>query len=82
MTKNEQNEVEAVRRTYTELAQRRQNWPNKYDIGLQLSKMLCDYALLSKVNLLGKRVLNIGCSEPVDEGLLGQFSGRVACFGS
>ena len=34
MTKNEQNEVEAVRRAYTELSQRRQNWPNKYDIGL------------------------------------------------
>jgi len=29
--------------------------------------MLCDYALLKKVNLLSKRVLNIGCSEPVDE---------------
>jgi len=29
--------------------------------------MLCDYALLSKVSLLDKRILNVGCSEPVDE---------------
>lgn len=66
MTK-EQEMRERVQRAYTELAQRRQNWPNKYDINLQLSKMLCDYALLSRINLLNKRVLNIGCSEPVDE---------------
>jgi len=58
---------EKVNKAYTALAKKRQNWPNKYNIGLQLSKMLCDYALLSKVNLLNKRVLNIGCSEPVDE---------------
>jgi len=63
----EQEMRERVQRAYSELAQRRQNWPNKYNISLQLSKMLCDYALLSKVNLLNKRVLNIGCSEPVDE---------------
>lgn len=29
--------------------------------------MLCDYALSSKISLLNKKVLNIGCSEPVDE---------------
>ena len=52
---------------YNELSKRRENWPNKYDIGLQQSKMLCDYALLSKANVLGKKVLNMGCSEPVDE---------------
>jgi len=67
MTVNEQKQREAVQKAFTERAQRRQNWPNKYSIDLQLSKMLCDYALLSKVNLLNKKVLNIGCSEPVDE---------------
>jgi len=67
MSEAEQEKRDAVQKAYTELAQRRQNWPNKYDIGLQLSKTLCDYALLKKVNLLNKRVLNIGCSEPVDE---------------
>ena len=56
MTKGEQEKKEAVRRAFTDLAQRRKNWPNKYDISLQLSKMLCDYALLSKVNLLNKKV--------------------------
>jgi ubiquinone/menaquinone biosynthesis C-methylase UbiE len=67
MSKDEQDNKEKVQRAYTGLAQKRLNWPNKYDIGLQLSKMLSDYALLSKVSLLNKRVLNIGCSEPVDE---------------
>lgn len=67
MSREEQEKKEAVRRAFTDLAQKRKNWPNKYDINLQLSKMLCDYALLSKVNLLNKKVLNIGCSEPVDE---------------
>jgi len=66
MTK-EQEMREKIQRAYTKLAQRRQNWPNKYNISLQLSKMLCDYALLSKANLLNKKVLNVGCSEPVDE---------------
>jgi len=64
---NEQEMREKVRRAYTELSKNRKFWPNKYNISLQLSKMLCDYALLSKVNLLNKKVLNIGCSEPVDE---------------
>jgi len=31
------------------------------------SLILCDYALLSKVTLLNKRILNVRCSEPVDE---------------
>lgn len=67
MTVDEQKQREAVQKAFTELAGRRQNWSNKYDIGLQLSKMLCDYSLLSKISLLNKTVLNIGCSEPVDE---------------
>lgn len=56
-----------VKRAYTELARKRENWPNKYNIRSQLSKMLCDYMLLSRIDLHGKKVLNIGCSEPVDE---------------
>ena len=67
MSKSENELKESVEKAYTELAQRREFWPNKYDIGLQLSKMLCDYALLGNVKLLGKKVLNIGCSEPIDE---------------
>ena len=67
MTVNEQKQREVAQKAFTELAHRRQNWPNKYDHRLQLSKMLCDYALLSKISLLNKTVLNIGCSEPVDE---------------
>lgn len=56
----------AIQKAYTKLAQRHQNWPNKYNSRLQLSKMLCDYALPSNVSLLNKRILK-GCSEPVDE---------------
>jgi len=40
MIEDEQEKKEAVQRAYSKLAQRRQNWPNKYNIGLQLSKML------------------------------------------
>ena len=67
MNEDKQEKRKAVKKAFTELAKKRQHWPNKYDINLELSKMLCDYALLSKVSLLDKRVLNIGCSEPVDE---------------
>lgn len=67
MSREEQEKKEGVRRAFTDLAQRRKNWPNKYNIGLQLSKMLCDYTLLSKVELLNRKVLNVGCSEPADE---------------
>lgn len=67
MAEAKQEKMEAVQKAYTELAQRCKNWPGKYDIGYQISKMLSDYTLLSKVELLGKKVLNIGCFEPVDE---------------
>lgn len=67
MTNDDQEKIEVVNKAFTELSKRRQNWPNKYNISLQLSKMLCDYSLLSKISLLDKKVLNIGCSEPVDE---------------
>lgn len=66
MTKEEELR-ERVQRAYTECAQGFQNWPNKYNINLQLSKMHSDYALLSRINLLNKKVLNVGCFEPVDE---------------
>lgn len=67
MNEDKQEKRKAVKKAFTELAKKRQHWPNKYDINLELSKMLCDYALLSKASLLDKRVLNIGCSEPLDE---------------
>ena len=56
-----------VEKAYTELAKKLQNWPFKYDIGYQVSKMLSDYTLLSRISLVDKKVLNIGCSEPIDE---------------
>ena len=59
--------VELVKRKYTELARKLQDWPNKYDIGLQCAKMLSDYALLAKAEPKGKIVLNVGCFEPADE---------------
>lgn len=59
--------IELVKRKYTELARKRQDWPNKYDIGLQCAKMLSDYALLARAEPKGKSILNVGCSEPVDE---------------
>ncbi len=58
---------ESVKEAYTEFAKNCQNWPNKYNIGRQIAKMLSDYTLLSKVELINKKILNIGCSEPVDE---------------
>ncbi|MDY6794607.1 MAG: class I SAM-dependent methyltransferase [Actinomycetota bacterium] len=63
----ERERIEAVRKAYSELAQKRENWPNKYDISTQLGKMLSDYMLLAKIDMLDKKVLNIGCSEPIDE---------------
>ncbi len=57
----------SVEKAYTEFAKRCQNWPNKYDIIRQTGKMLSDYDLLSRVDLVGKKILNIGCSEPDDE---------------
>ena len=65
--KNERELREIVEKAYTEFAQRVQGWPNKYNIGRQTAKMLSDYTLLSKIELVKKKVLNIGCSEPDDE---------------
>lgn len=63
--KKEKSKV--VEKAYTEFAEKFQKWPNKYDIKRQVSKFLSDYALISKIDLLGRKVLNIGCSEPDDE---------------
>jgi len=57
----------SVEEAYTGFAGKCENWPNKYDIGRQIAKMLSDYTLLSKVDLVNKRILNVGCSEPDDE---------------
>ena len=43
---SEKEKIKIVRKAYNDLAKKRQNWPNKYDINLQISKMLCDYTLL------------------------------------
>lgn len=67
MIEDGHEKMEVVQKAYTEFAQRHQNWLGKYNISYQISKMLSDYTLLSKVDLLGKKVLNIGCSEPIDE---------------
>jgi ubiquinone/menaquinone biosynthesis C-methylase UbiE len=67
MNRDWQENREVVERAYTELAQKDQNCPTRYDIEYQISKMLSDYILLSKVNLVDKQVLNIGCFEPLDE---------------
>ncbi|MEM3433400.1 MAG: methyltransferase domain-containing protein [Candidatus Methanomethyliaceae archaeon] len=56
-----------VKGAYDELSKNLPNWAYKYDIGYQLYKMLCDYRLLGKIDLRNKRVLNIGCYEPIDE---------------
>lgn len=58
---------EAVQKAYADFAQRFQDWPNKYDIPRQVSKFLSDYTLLSRIDLTGKRILNVGISEPDDE---------------
>lgn len=57
----------AVKRAYDELSEKLPDWSAKYNIGYQLYKMLCDYWLLKEIALTNKRVLNIGCYEPIDE---------------
>ena len=58
----ERQQREAVLAAYSERAKKRERWFNKYDLGLQISKMLCDYSLLGRIDMLDKTVLNIGCS--------------------
>jgi len=53
--------LEAVENAYNKLASERSNWQSKYDINYQIMKMLSDYVLLSRLDMVGKRVLNIGC---------------------
>ena len=48
---------ESVKTAYTEFAKKYQNCPNKYNIHRQITKMLSDYTLLSKVELINKKIL-------------------------
>ena len=52
MIEDSQEKVDLTKRAYAELAKKYQNWPGKYDINYQISKMLSDYILLSKVGLI------------------------------
>ena len=56
-----------VETSYKKIAQQQKFWPNKYNINRQITKYLTDYTLLSKTSPFGKKILNIGCSEPIDE---------------
>lgn len=58
---------EKVYEAYTRLSQEIVSWKYRYDNTYLISKFLTDYALFSKANFNGKRVLNIGCFEPIDE---------------
>jgi ubiquinone/menaquinone biosynthesis C-methylase UbiE len=42
-------------------------WDSRHDAVYMQRKLASDYRLLSRIDLRGKRVLNIGCSFPVDE---------------
>lgn len=61
------NLIDTVNNAYSKLVQERQGWCSKYDISTLTAKVLSDYALLSKIELKDKKVLNIGCFQPVDE---------------
>lgn len=67
MKKTIQEDIKSVKNYYDTFSKKCENWPNKYNIKRQISKFLSDYTLLSKINLNNKSVLNIGCSEPIDE---------------
>jgi len=57
-----------VEKCFTEYAEEALITPvNKYKVVRQISKWLCDYTLLLSLDLRGKKILNIGCSEPTDE---------------
>ncbi|MEM3627527.1 MAG: methyltransferase domain-containing protein [Candidatus Bathyarchaeia archaeon] len=56
-----------MKHAYDRLSEKLADWPSRYNIGYQLYKMLCDYWLLKEIDLRNKRVLNIGCFEPIDE---------------
>ena len=59
--------VETVVQAYTKHVNRwRQEDPRDFRRYI-LSKMLSDYALLEKTDLMDKEILNIGCAFPIDE---------------
>jgi len=58
---------EKVYEAYRRLSQENPSWRYRYDNSYLTSKVLTDYALLSRVDFDGKRVVNIGCFEPIDE---------------
>ncbi len=64
---SDSQKIKTTDEAYTELAKTLHYWPRKYDMGYQISKILCDYRLLSMIDLVDKKVLNIGCCEPIDE---------------
>jgi ubiquinone/menaquinone biosynthesis C-methylase UbiE len=68
MMKLSKNNIEKkVHEAYTEYADR--IWKNGYRFNpvYIASKALSDWSLLTAVDLTNKRVLNIGCAEPIDE---------------
>lgn len=58
---------EKVLAAYEQMASEFRALPHRYECNYMLAKLLTDYMLLSSVPLEGKRVLNVGCSEPLDE---------------
>ncbi len=58
---------DTVFRSYESLAPWFIEEGNRTNWGYIATKALSDWALLSRIDLAGRRVLNIGCSEPIDE---------------
>jgi len=56
---------EKVKKAYDALMKSERDPRDSWDY--ILSKMQTDYRLLSKINIRGKTILNIGCSYPIDE---------------
>lgn len=64
---NDSQKTKLTDEAYCEFAKKLHHWPGKYNIGYLTSKILCDFRLLGMINLVDKKVLNIGCCEPIDE---------------
>ena len=56
---------EKVKKAYDALMKSERDPRDSWDY--ILSKMQTDYRLLSKINIRGKTILNIGCGYPIDE---------------
>lgn len=61
------NNKEKVYKAYEALAEETCLWKYRYNNPYLLSKVLVDYSLMSEIDIENKRVLNIGCFEPMDE---------------